>query len=121
MKYRYYVGDPIIPWWVKKLVDCGLITSVRESAAITFILTYKTTYNDANKHYLYDGDFLELNEETGAVTIGYEDWNRALAEDFEKINWDKFVENLKKNFNEEYKKKAAQESLDKAYWGNKIE
>ena len=58
---------------MKKLVDCGLIVEVRESAAITFILTFKTTINDSSKHYLYDGDFLELNEETGSVTIGYAD------------------------------------------------
>jgi hypothetical protein len=50
-----------------------LITEVRESAAITFILTFKTNTSDPNEHYLYDGDFLELNEETGSVTIGYAD------------------------------------------------
>lgn len=53
-------------------MDRGLITSVRESAAVTFVLSYKITPTDTNVHYLYDGDFLELNEETGSVTIGYE-------------------------------------------------
>lgn len=100
MKIRYYVGDPIIPWWVEKLVDCGLITEVRESAAITFILTFKTTRTDPNKHYLYDGDFLELDEETGSVTIGYADWDKALAKDFEKQNWNKFVQTLRKTSKE---------------------
>ena len=111
MKIRYYVGDPIIPWWVEKLVDRGLITEVRENAAITFILTYKTTYNDSSKHYLYDGDFLELNEETGSVTIGLSDWDTALSKDFRKQNWSKFVETLRKT--EQDKEKA--EQLNKLY------
>jgi hypothetical protein len=50
-----------------------LIIEVRENAAITFFLTFRTCYNDTEVRYLYDGDFLELNEDTGAVTIGLED------------------------------------------------
>lgn len=82
MKARYYIGDPNIPWWVEKLAHKGLITTIRESAAVTFILIYKRTYNDTGKSYLYDGDYLELDEKTGAVTIGHSDWDTALQEDF---------------------------------------
>lgn len=95
MKTRYYIGDPNIPWWVEKLAHKGLITTIRKSAAITFVLIYKETYTDTSKHYLYDGDYLELNEETGAVTIGHPDWDNALEEDFQKQNWDKFVSSIK--------------------------
>lgn len=116
MKTRYYVGDNIIPWWVKKLVDCGLITEVRESAAITFILTFKTTTSDASEHYLYDGDFLELNEETGSVTIGYEAWDKALAKDFQKINHEKFVESLRKTQRDKEKKEQYEADYNSNYW-----
>ena len=116
MKTRYYVGDNIIPWWVKKLVDCGLIVEVRESAAITFILTFKTTINDSSKHYLYDGDFLELNEETGSVTIGYADWDKALANDFQKINHEKFVESLRKTQKDKEKKEQYEADYNSNYW-----
>lgn len=116
MKTRYYVGDPIIPWWVEKLAHKGLITTIRESAAITFILVYKTTYTDMHEHYLYDGDYLELNEETGAVTIGYNDWDKALAEDFEKLNWNKFVETLKKDTQDKEKKVQYETDYNSYYW-----
>ena len=96
MKIRYYVGDPIIPWWVRKLIDRGLILEVRGSAAVTFYLVFRESFTGTNKSYLYDGDFLELNEETGSVTIGYADWDRALEADFRKQNWEKFKESLKK-------------------------
>ena len=116
MKIRYYVGDNIIPWWVKELVDRGLITEVRESAAITFILTYKTTYTDSGEHFLYDGDFLELNEETGSVTIGYADWDKALTDDFQKINHKKFVESLRKTIKDERKKEQYEADYNSNYW-----
>ncbi len=116
MKTRYYVGDPNIPWWVHKLVDCGLIVEVRESAAITFFLTYKTTFNDVKKYYLYDGDYLELDEETGAVTIGYEDWAKALADDFQKVNWDKFVGSLRKTVKDKERKEENEANYYSNYW-----
>ena len=116
MKTRYYVGDNIIPWWVKELVDRGLITEVRESVAITFILTYKTTYDDSEEHFLYDGDFLELNEETGSVTIGYADWDKALANDFQKINHKKFVESVRKTVKDEQKKEQYEADYNSNYW-----
>lgn len=101
MKIRYYVGDPIIPWWVERLVDCGLIMHVRENAGITYVLCFKKTITDTQRHYLYDGDFLELNEDTGSVTIGYHEWDKALAKDFEKQNWNKFVQTLRKTSREQ--------------------
>lgn len=111
MKIRYYVGDAIIPWWVEKLVDRGLITEVRENAAITFILTFKRSPTDTSQNYLYDGDFLELDEDTGSVTIGYAEWDTALAADFRKQNWSKFVATLRKT--EEDREKA--EELNNLY------
>lgn len=116
MKTRYYVGDPNIPWWVKRLVDCGLISEVRESAAITFILTYFTAKNDTTERYLYDGDFLELNEETGSVTIGYEDWDKALEKDFRKQNWEKFKESLLKTYTDKEKKEQNETNYYSNYW-----
>ena len=116
MKTKYFIGDSSIPWWVKKLVDCGLIIEVRESAAITFILTFKTTADDTNEYYLYNGDFLELNEETGSVTIGHNDWDKALAEDFEKLNWNKFVETLKKDTQDKEKKVQYETDYNSYYW-----
>ena len=116
MKTRYYVGDTSIPWWVQELVHQGLITEVRGSAAITFILTYKTTYQDAGEHFLYDGDFLELNEETGSVTIGYADWDKALASDFEKMNWEKFKESLSKTKQDKIKKEQDEADYYRNYW-----
>lgn len=116
MKIRYYVGDPDIPWWVKKLINCGLIIEVRENAAITFFLTYKISANDAHIHYLYDGDYLELNEETGAVTIGYADWETALADDFQKINWDKFVGSLRKTVKDKEQKEKNETNYYRNYW-----
>lgn len=116
MKYRYYVGDPDIPWWVKELVKKGLIIEVRENAAITFFLTFRTCYNDTEVRYLYDGDFLELNEDTGAVTIGLEDWEKALADQFEKSNWDKFVETIKKSSKDKVQKEKNEASYFKNYW-----
>lgn len=100
---------------MRRLEEEGYIVEVRESAAITFFLTYKTTKTDSKKHYLYDGDFLELNEETGSVTIGYAEWDRALAKDFEKVNWEKFVENVKKNTQEMHKQKEVESEYLKAY------
>ena len=117
MKYRYYVGDATIPWWVQKLVDCGLIIEPRENAAITFFLTFKTTHNDATVHYLYDGDFLELNEDTGAVTIGYAEWDKALAEDFTRTNWQKFVSTLKKDSDAQRQKEINESSYLDNYMG----
>lgn len=116
MKIRYYVGDPIIPWWVQKLIDRGLIINVRENVAVTFILTFKTSFNDTNENYLYDGDFLELNEETGSVTIGYEDWDRALAKDFRKQNWEKFKESLQKTHADVEKKEQYESDYNSNYW-----
>lgn len=101
---------------MRRLEEEGLIVSVRESAAITFILTYKTCKTDSAKYYLYDGDFLELNEETGAVTIGYDEWAKALAPDFEKANWQKFVENIKKNTLTEKEKIKDEEEYYDNYW-----
>lgn len=112
MKTRYYIGDPIIPWWVQRLVDCGLIIEVRENAAITFFLTYRNSLTDSEEHYLYDGDFLELNEDTGSVTIGYEDWDRALKEDFQHINWDKFCDTLDRTSQDKHKKQAYEEFIE---------
>lgn len=116
MKTKYYVGDPNIPWWVEKLINCGLIVEVRENAAITFFLTYKTTYDDTSLHYLYDGDYLELNEETGAVTIGYGDWDKALASDFERQNWEKFVSSLRKTIQDRQKKEQNETDYYSNYW-----
>lgn len=116
MKTRYYVGDPLIPWWVQRLIDCGLILEVRENAAITFFLTFKTAHNDTNKNYLYDGDFLELNEETGAVTIGYEEWDRALEKDFRKQNWEKFKESLQKTYKDKEKREQNEAEYYSNYW-----
>ena len=116
MKIKYYVGDPNIPWWVNKLVDCGLIDEVRENAAITFFLTYKTTFTDTEKYYLYDGDYLELDEETGAVTIGLADWARALADDFQKVNWDKFVGSLRKTVKDNKRKEENEANYYSNYW-----
>lgn len=93
-----------------------MIVEVRESAAITFILTFKTTTSDAGKHYLYDGDFLELNEETGSVTIGYADWDKALAKDFQKINHEKFVESLRKTQKDKQKKEQYEADYNSNYW-----
>ena len=94
MKARYYIGDSKIPWWVKRLAHKGLIKKIRENSPTTYILTYKTSYFDTSKNYLYEGDFLELDSETGAVTIGHEDWDSALAEEFKKINRNKFIKTL---------------------------
>lgn len=116
MKYRYYVGDPDIPWWVKKLADQKLIVEIRENAAITYFLTYRTGINDTQIHYLYDGDFLELNEESGAVTIGYSEWDTALSSDFEKSNWNKFVESLQKGVRDRLKKEENEANFFKDYW-----
>lgn len=103
---------------MRRLEEEGLIVEVRENAAITFFLTFKTSKSDTAKHYLYDGDFLELNEETGAVTIGYEDWARALAADFEKANWAKFVENIKKNTQAEKEREEDEEEYYDSYWSD---
>jgi len=116
MKTKYYVGDPVIPWWVHKLAHQGFITTIRESAAITFFLSYKITLNDTVEHNLYDGDYLELDEETGAVTIGYADWERALADDFQKANWEKFVNNLRKGVNDREKKEQYETDYYSNYW-----
>lgn len=116
MKTRYYVGDNIIPWWVEKLVDCGLITEVRGSAAVTFFLVFKHTHSDTKDHYLYEGDFLELNEETGSVTIGYADWDKALSGDFAKINHQKFVESLRKTQKDKEKKEQNETDYNSYYW-----
>lgn len=116
MKTKYYVGDPNIPWWVEKLIDCGLIVEVRENAAITFFLTYKTTLSDANTYYLYDGDYLQLDEETGAVTIGFEDWSKALADDFQKVNWDKFIKSLRKTAQDKERKEENEANYYSNYW-----
>lgn len=93
-----------------------MITEVRESAAVTFILSFKTTTNDTSEHYLYDGDFLELNEETGSVTIGYEAWDKALAKDFQKINHEKFVESLRKTQKDKEKKEQYEADYNSNYW-----
>lgn len=116
MKTRYYVGDKNIPWWVEKLVDSGLITSVRENIGVAFVLTFKPTKTSTYKNYLYDGDYLELDEETGAVTIGLEEWSKALASDFQKLNWDKFVLNLKKIKKDEEKKEQNEADYYSSYW-----
>ena len=116
MKYRYYIGDPDIPWWVKELVNQKLIIEVRENAAITYFLTYRTGKSDSQVNYLYDGDFLELNEESGAVTIGYADWDTALSSFFEKSNWSKFVESLKKGAVDRMKKEQNEANFYKDYW-----
>lgn len=116
MKTRYYVGDPNIPWWVEKLIKCNLIVEVRENAVTTFFLTYKVTFDDTEIHYLYDGDYLELNEETGAVTIGYADWEKALADDFQKVNWDKFVASLRKTIKDKEQKEKNEKDYYDNYW-----
>ena len=110
------MGDNIIPWWVQKLVDCGLITNVRDSAGVTFVLTFKPSVTSTQKHYLYDGDYLELDEETGAVTIGLEEWSNALASDFQKLNWDKFVASLRKTIKDEEKKEQNEADYYSSYW-----
>lgn len=97
-------------------MDRGLITSVRESAAVTFVLSYKITPTDTSVHYLYDGDFLELNEETGSVTIGYESWDKALSDDFQKINHQKFVESLRKTQKDKEKKEQNETNYYSNYW-----
>ena len=116
MKTKYYVGDPNIPWWVEKLIDCGLIFEVRENAAITFFLTYRTTFTDTKKYYLYNGDYLELDEETGAVTIGYEDWAKALSKDFQKVDWDKYVISLRKTARDKERKEENEANYYSNYW-----
>lgn len=116
MKTRYYVGDPNIPWWVEELAHQGLITTIRESAAITFILVFKTCRSDAGEHYLYDGDYLELNEETGAVTIGYDEWDKALSSEFQKVNWNKFVDTLKKTAQDKKQKEENEANYYSNYW-----
>ena len=116
MKTRYYVGDNIIPWWVSKLVNCGLITEARGSAAVTSFLTFRHTRLDSKDHYLYDGDFLELNEETGSVTIGYADWDKALRDDFAIINHQKFVESLRKTQKDKEKKEQYEADYNSDYW-----
>ena len=82
---RYYVGDKNIPWWIQVLKDEGLILNIKEdfiTATKDFPqlsgLIYKDALLDTNKHYLYNGDYLELNEKTGAVTIGRTDWENML-------------------------------------------
>lgn len=116
MKTKYYVGDPVIPWWVKKLAYQGFITTIRESAAITFFLSYKIALDDTVEYNLYDGDYLELDEETGAVTIGYADWSKALADDFQKIDWDKFVNSLKKTIKDKERKEENETNYYNNYW-----
>jgi len=116
MKTRYYVGDNIIPWWVSKLSNCGLITEIRGSAAVTFFLVFKHTPFDGKDHYLYEGDFLELNEETGSVTIGYADWDKALRDDFAKMNHQKFVESLRKTQKDKEKKEQNETDYSSYYW-----
>jgi len=116
MKTKYYVGDPMIPWWVEKLVHQGLIKAVRESAAITFFMVYKDSFDDTDDHYLYDGDYIELDEETGAVTIGHADWEKALAEDFQKVNWDKFVSSLRKTVKDKERKEENETNYYSNYW-----
>lgn len=75
---RYYVGDKNIPWWIHVLKEEGLILDIKKDFPETSVLTYKNTPFDTNKHYLYDGDYLELNEKTGAITIGIVDWENML-------------------------------------------
>ncbi len=69
------------------------------------------------EEYLYDGDFLELNEDTGAVTIGYHEWDTALAEDFTRVNWDKFKHNLQKNLQDHRKSEQYKEDYINTYLG----
>lgn len=116
MKYRYYVGDPTIPWWVEELVNRGLVIEPYGNAAITFFLTYRETYDSSTIKYLYDGDFLELNEDTGAVTIGHHDWNNALADLFKISNRSQFIESIYKNSEDKARKKQNDESQWLNYW-----
>lgn len=116
MKYRYYVGDPDIPWWVEELIEKKLIIEVRENAAITFFLTFKHGFDDTRLHYLYDGDFLELNEDTGAVTIGYNDWDTALSEFFKKSDWDTMVESIQKSSKSKKQKEKNEQARFINYW-----
>lgn len=116
MKYRYYVGDPTIPWWVNELVDRGLVIEPYGNAAITCFLTYRETYNNSDIKYLYDGDFLELNEDTGAVTIGHSDWNNALADLFKLTDRPQFVKNIHKNNEDRARKRQNDEHQWHNYW-----
>lgn len=116
MKTKYFIGDSTIPWWVEELAHQGLIEEIRENAAITFFMTFKHSFTDTKIHYLYEGDYLELDEETGAVTIGYSDWRTALAKDFQKINWDKFVNTLKRTAKDREQKKKDEEEYLNSYW-----
>ena len=116
MKYRYYVGDPDIPWWIEELVKKKLIIDVRENAAITFFLTFRHTLTDTKIHYLYDGDFLELDEDTGAVTIGYAEWDTALSEHFKRSNWNTVVDSIKKSSESRHQKEINEKARYKNYW-----
>lgn len=116
MKYRYYVGDPDIPWWVEELVKKKLIIEVRENAAITFFLTFRHGFDDTKLYYLYDGDFLELNEETGAVTIGYSDWDTALSEFFKRSDLDTFVQSIRKSSQSKERKRKNEQARYINYW-----
>lgn len=78
MRTRYYVGDRKIPWWVQELIDRHLVLKIK-SLSITDILIYQQGYFDNKKRYLYEGDFLEYNDKTGCVTIGFHDWSKALS------------------------------------------
>lgn len=93
MTERYYVGDKNIPWWVRALKDKGLIIEILDETPLSYVLVYKRTLIDTGKHYLFDGDFLEYNRNTGAVTIGYNDWDKALRQDALKRNQDYFFKN----------------------------
>lgn len=116
MKYRYYIGDPDIPWWVEELVKEKLIVEVRENAAVTFFLTYRQSKTDPKIYYLYEGDFIELNEETGSVTIGYEDWDTALKEHFKRSDWDTVVDSIKRSSQSRARKRANEAARYKNYW-----
>lgn len=94
MKKRFYIGDKERPWWIDRLLDIGFIVSI-EPSSITDILTYKRTKLDSKKNYLYDGDFLEYDTDTGSVTIGHKEWDSILEIDTLEKNFKKFQEGLR--------------------------
>lgn len=50
------------------------------------------------------------------MTIGYADWDKALANDFQKMNHKKFVESLRKTIKDEQKKEQYEADYNSNYW-----
>ena len=75
---RWFVGDKDRPWWVEQLYQQGLITKFGTTTITDFII-FKRSDTDMSNNYLYEGDFLQIDDKTGVVTVGYNWLSRAIS------------------------------------------